>query len=311
MAVINNEPTVQQVLNRIASLPASLLAPYEQGAGSYPLLEELLARSIAWVEDEATTAFNCRFLPIEPEGISVQTEGGGDVVIEGEEELEGFFTLEDGTQVGYETHDGNTTNQLVLHKRPVLHVAQFQLVTPILGYVRVYKQNELKVYMREGVVKIWTYKLATEQALMQTIDYQAWGSLLPPLPQAAQVAYCYGFALYDPECTKVTGPKKEPLADGPATSLDGGHTWRPGDRRDPTLSTWLSELQEAAICNTALMFLSQAVGLARGLASSVSFDGYSRGLAQTPFAAEAAALQARRDELLNRRRRRFSMATIV
>lgn len=314
MTVIDNRPQLSSVLNRMASLPAALLAPYEQGedeAVAYPALEEMLAQSTAWVEDEATTAFNCRYLPPEPEGITIAKEGESVVTVEGPEELEGTFTLPDGTEVGYDCYDGNATNQLVLRKRPVLHIAQLQLVTPILGYVRVYLQNELKLYVREGIVKIWTYKLATEQALLQTIDYQAWGSLLPPLPQAAQVAYCYGFPLFDPECEKVINPTTgQPEAAQPATSADGGHTWKKGDRRDPTLMTWLSELQEAAVCNTVLMFLGQSVGLARGLASSVNFDGYGRALSQTPFASEAQALEARRDLLLSRRKRRFSMGTL-
>ena len=108
----------------------------------------------------------------------------------------------------------------------------------------------------------------------------------------------------------MTGQKKEELPDGPATSLDGGHTWRPGDRRDPELLNWLSNLQEAAVCHAVAMFLSQSAGLMRGIAGSVSFDGYARGLVTAPFASEIQALLGRRDELMARRRRRYSMATL-
>lgn len=318
MAVQDNRPQIRQVLGRIASLPAAVLTPFaetEEGKTTYPLLEELLEQSIAWVEDQATTAFNCTYLPVLPEGIALLPLPEGEQG-EGKEIQERGYTLppnqalQEGEEVGYDVYDGNTTNQVVLRKRPVLHVAQAQVVTPILGYVRVYTPEELKLYVKEGVLKIWTYKLAVEQALLQTIDYQAWGSLLPPLPQAFQVAYCYGFPLYDPECEKLYNAEGVKLAKGPGTSFDGGRTWKVGDRRDPELENWLKNLQEAAACDAAAKFLGQSAGLARGFVASMSFDGYSRGLATNPFQAEVERLEARRDELMERRKRRFSIATL-
>lgn len=318
MAVIDNRPQISQVLQRLAGLPAALLTPYEVREGqvtTYPILEEQLDDSISWVEDQATTAFNCRYLPVLQEGVALEPLPKGEQG-EGKEIAERGFTLpngesfQEGEEVGYEVFDGNTTNQVVLRKRPALHVAQVQVVTPILGYTRVYTPEEIKLYVKEGILKIWTYKLAVEQALLQTIDYQAWGSLFPPLPQAVQVAYCYGFPLFDPECEKLKNAEGKPLSTGPGTSFDGGRTWKVGDRRDPELSNWLRNLQEAAVCNAAAQFLAQSVGLARGVVSSVGFDGYSRGFAGAPFQQEIERLLARRDELMERRKRRYVMGTI-
>lgn len=313
MAPQDNRPQISQVLQKLAALPGALLTPFEVKTGdvvTYPLVEGLLEDSVAWVEDQATTSFNCRYLPVGPEGVGLEPRPEGEQG-EGREISERGFKLPDdqafttGEEVGYEVFDGNTTNQVTLRKRPALYVAQVQVVTPILGYTRVYTPEEVKLYVKQGILKIWTYKLAVEQALLQTIDYQAWGSLFPPLPQAVQVAYAYGFPLYDPEhefqATHTTGP---------ATSFDGGRVWKAGDRRDPELVNWLRNLQQAAACNAAAEFLGQSVGLARGVVSSVSFDGYSRGLATNPFESEIAALIARRDELMERRKRRYVMGTI-
>ena len=68
-----------------------------------------------------------------------------------------------------------------------------EVVTPILGYIRVYTPEEIKDYQKQGAIKVFTYKLAVEQALMQSVDFQAWGSLFPPLPQAVQLAYTWGY----------------------------------------------------------------------------------------------------------------------
>jgi hypothetical protein len=313
MAIQDNRPQVGQVLGKLSALPASLLTPFEVKTGdisTFSVIEDCLEDSIAWVEDQATTAFNCRYLPVTQEGIALEPMPEGEQG-EGKEVLERGFKLPkghgfiEGEEVGYEAFDGNTTNQIVTRKRPIAHVASIQVVTPILGYTRVYTPEEIKSYVKEGVIKIWTYKLAVEQALLQTIDYQAWGSLFPPLPQAVQVAYAYGYPLYDPEHEfgGSTGM-------GPATSYDGGRTWHVGDVRDPEQRNWLRNLQQAAVCNAAAEFLGQSIGLARGLVSSVSFDGYSRGLATNPFQSEIEALLTRRDELMERRKRRYVMATI-
>lgn len=313
MAIQDNRPQISQVLQRLAALPASLLTPFAVKEGDvtiYPVIEQMLDDSIAWIEDQATTSFNCRYLPITQEGIALEPRPEGEQG-EGREILERGFKLPAGEgfvageEVGYEAHDGNTTNQIETRKRPIAHIAALQVVTPILGFTRVYTAEEIKNYVKEGVVKVWTYKLAVEQALLQTIDYQAWGSLFPPLPQAVQIAYAYGYPLYDPD-HEFGGT----VGMGPGTSYDGGRTWHVGDIRDPEQLNWLANLQQAAVCNAAAEFLGQSVGLARGLASSVSFDGYSRGLATNPFASEIQALIGRRDELMGRRKRRYTMATI-
>jgi hypothetical protein len=313
MAVQDNRPQVSQVLGRLQALPAALLTPFEVKTGdvtTYPVIEELLEDSIAWVEDQATTSFNCRYLPVTQEGVALEPMPEGEQG-EGKEILERGYRLPDGQgftpgeEIGYEAHDGNTTNQITARKRPIAHIAALQVVTPILGYTRVYTSEEIKNYVKEGVVKVWTYKLAVEQALLQTIDYQAWGSLFPPLPQAVQIAYAYGYPLFDPE-HEFGGA----VGIGPGTSYDGGRTWHQGDIRDPEQMNWLRNLKQAAICNAAAEFLGQCAGLARGVVSSVSFDGYSRGFAGSPFQGEIGTLLARRDELMGRRKRRFVMGTI-
>lgn len=268
MAVQDNKPQLTSVLNRLQGLPPNVLARFQAADASYPLLEELLAASISWVEDEATTAFNST----------------------------AFYNLDN-----FELYDGNTTNQIVIRKRPVLSIQALQVVTPILGFTRVYTPQEIKTYVKQGVVKVFTYKLAVEQALLQTIDYQAWGNLFPPLPQAVQVAYTYGYPLFDPDQFGVGDA---------GTSFDGGITWVAGDQREPEMVNWLKNLQQAAICDACAAFLGEAAGLGRGLVASVGFDGYSRSLSNAPFASEAQALSDRRDLLLKRRKRLFHMATL-
>lgn len=271
MAAQDNKPQLQSVLNRLASLPSDILAKYTpDGGATYPAISEMLAQAISWVEDEAATAFNSN----------------------------GFYNTSN-----FELYDGNTTNQIVIRKRPVLSVQALQVVTPILGYTRVYTPQEIKTYAKQGVLKVFTYKLAVEQALLQTIDYQAWGNLFPPLPQAVQLAYTYGYPLYDPSSTNVT-------PNGPATSFDAGMTWVAGDQREPEMMNWLANLQEAAILQTKAAFLAECAGLGRGIVQSVSFDGYSRGLAGQPFASEIQWALQRRDELMGRRKRQFYMATL-
>lgn len=307
MSVQDNRPQLQSVLNALSALPASILAPFAGEGGTYPLLQEKLDQAIAWVEDQATTAFNGTWLPYN--GVDAQL-GINDPEQGATGPVNTYATLKDGTKVGLELADGNTTNQVLTRKKPVTDVAMLQVTTPILGYTRVYTAAEIKSYVRQGVLKVFTYKLAVEQALLQTIDYQAWGNLFPPLPQAVQIAYCYGFPVIDLESSANDTVTGEPI-NGMATSLDGGHEWFAGDQRDPELSNWLTNLQEAAICQCCAQFLSQSAGLSRGLVGSVSFDGYSRSLAQSPFQGEIQAFTARRDELMGRRKRRFTMSTIV
>jgi phosphoribosylformimino-5-aminoimidazole carboxamide ribonucleotide (ProFAR) isomerase len=73
---------------------------------------------------------------------------------------------------------------------------------------------------------------------------------------------------------------------------------------------WLTNLQQAALCDAAASFLSQSAGLAVGIFTSVSFDGLSKGMNAAAFQAQATALLAKRDELMGRRARRFIMSTV-
>lgn len=257
MAVLDNRPVLADLLSQLSGLPQAILD--KLGPPDYTPLVRLLNASIAHVEDVATTALN---------SVSVT-----------------------------ELYDGNGTNQIVLRKRPVLSVADLRVVTPILGYTRVYTQAELKVYRKQGVLKVFTYKLAVEQALLTTVDYQAWGHLFPPLPQCVQVTYTYGYPRYDD-------------AGGGQTSLDGGVTFQPGDLRDPEEENWLTNLQQAAVADAAASVLAQSAGLQVGLLQSVSFDGYSKSLNPAAFGAQVQSLIAKRDELLARRKRQFYMSTV-
>lgn len=305
MAASDNRPQLQSVLNRLMALPAGILGRFNT-SGAYPLLVELLDQSISWVEDQATTSFNAMWLP--PFGVDYAS-GADYGIVQGSSPGLTYASLPDGTKVGFEKYDGNGTNKLTLRKRPILDLALVQVRLPVLGYTRVYKRDEVILYNRQGILEVFTYKLAVEQSLIQTVDQQSWGNLFPPLPQAVQVAYCWGFPGYDPESTAVDRYTGVPI-NGPATTLDAGHSWTAGDQRDTELSNWLANLQEAAIINTVLMFLAESAGLGRGIFQSVGFDGYSRTLAGQPFAAEVQSMIERRDQIMNRRGRRFTMSTL-
>lgn len=271
MTYIDNRPPLGLLLDKLGAVPAAVMANF--GGPDYGPLQDLLDDAIAEVQDIAATRFNACMV--------------------------------------VERYDGNTTNQIVLRKRPALQAFQVKVETPILGYTRVYNQDEIKLYRKQGVLKVFTYKLAVEQALLQTVDYQAWGSLFPPLPQAVVVTYAYGYPQYDPDTDQTTTNGGTPVViTGPDQDPQTIQSVVSGDTRDPQEQDWLRNLQEAAVCIAGSNFLQQAAGLAVGLAQSVSFDGYSRALNPAAFVTQGQALQARADRLLARRRRGFSMATL-
>ena len=59
-----------------------------------------------------------------------------------------------------ERRDGNATNEITLFKRPALECIGLTVETPILGYTRVYTPEEIKTYVKQGIIKVFTYKLA-------------------------------------------------------------------------------------------------------------------------------------------------------
>lgn len=256
MTVIDNRPPLADLLDRLSGVPASVMEQF--GPPAYGPLQQMLDRAIADVEDQAGTFFNA-------------------------------------TSV-FEERDGNGTNRMVLRKRPAISVQRIAVETPILGYTRVYEPDEIKLYAREGVVMVFTYKLAVEQALISHVDYQAWGSLFPPLPRAVKITYVAGYPAYDPELDQ--------------TSLDAGATWVAGDQRDPTLKDTLATLRDAAVSKAGAAFLGKAAPLAVGLTQSVSFDGYSRSFNPAAFSAQAQAWSEHADSLMKRRKRMIMSSTL-
>lgn len=234
------------------------LATFDLTTFDNDVLADQLQQAIASVEDVASTRFNA-------------------AVIE-------------------ELYDGNGTNQLTLRKRPMTRVDLVSVQTPILGYTRTYTPQEIQLYVKQGILKVFTFKLAVEQALLNTLDYQAWGTIFPPLPRNVHVVGSYGYPQFDPEAN--------------VTTRDGGLTSEPGDTRDLELNNWLENLKEAAICDAAAGFLAHTAALRAGIVQSVSFDGYSRSFNPAGFQPQVQSLTQRRDELLGRRRRRFGLATI-
>ncbi len=220
-------------------------------------LQELLDASVADVELKATTSFNGR--------------------------------------VTTEHRDGNGTAQMTLFKSPATSVRDARVETPILGYTRVYEPDEIKLYRRQAIVRIFTYKMLAQTITGQALDHLNWGTIFPPLPQAVHITYTYGFPQYDPDAN--------------VTSLDGGVTSAPGDLREPEERQWLQQLQQAAVCDAAASYLAQTAGQAVGLLSSVSFDGYSESSNPQAYGAQVQALVEKRDELLARRKRMFFATT--
>lgn len=231
-------------------------------AWSDPELQQQLDNSIAWVEDVCATAFN-------------------------------------GTRI-VELYDGNTTNQVTIRKKPVTSVIALSVETPILGYIRVYEPTEIKLYRKQGIAKVFTYKLAVEQAMFNTLDYQAWGTIFPPLPQAVHVTYTYGYPSFDVGANQTA--LDPATAGGPLIILSG-------DQRDPEEKNWLVNLQQAAALDAASAVAS-IVGAQVGVIASMSFDGYSRTLNAGAYQAQVQMWTTKRDELLKRRRRQFYMSTV-
>lgn len=220
-------------------------------------LQEELDDAISWIEDLCTTSFN---------GLELE-----------------------------ERYDGNTTNALLMRVRPITSVVLLQVETPILGYIRTYTPEEVKTYRRQGFLKVFTYKLAVEQVIFNTLDYQAWGTIFPPLPQAVRTIVTYGYPQYDEDQVKTR------LA--PNVVVDG-------DVRDKREQNHVRQLRKAAVCHAAASILGEQAGLPAGYVQSVSFDGYSRSQNAAGLEAQVNRLMAERDEILKRRRRRFAIATI-
>lgn len=227
-------------------------------------LQELLEASIAWVEDICTTSFD-------PTVVDPESDPAGDSL-----------------------YDGNGTAHLTLRKRPILKVNTVMVTLPVLALTRVYTPEEIKVYAKQGQIRVFTYKLMVEYAMLR-LDDQIYGNVFPALPQCVHVGYVYGFPLYDPDQEK--------------TSLDGV-TWTAGDTRDRELVNWCKNLQQAALCDAAASYLAQVAALGQGLITSVSFDGFTQSMNPTAYGAQVTALVERRDALLKRRRRAFHLTTI-
>ena len=220
------------------------------------VLDELLDASIAWVEDVVGGGFN-------------------------------------GRQIT-EVRDGNGTAELSLFHRPITSVSLVRVSLPVLALDRTYTASEVKVYALQGRIRIFTFKLAAEQATLY-LDQQVNGNIFPTLPQCVTVTYTAGFPQYDPALDQ--------------TSLDGGVTWTPGDTRDPQLVMRLRQVQQAAVCDAAASYLAQLGALGVGTVTSVSFDGFSKALNPQAYGPQVEALVQRRDMLLERTKRKFILSS--
>lgn len=194
-----------------------------------------------------------------------------------------------------EVRDGNGTNAISLFLTPATSVQLVKVELPVLALTRTYLPNEIKLYRRQGRLSIFTYKLAAEHASLH-LDQQVYGNIFPTLPQCVFIDYTAGFPQYD--------------ATADRTTLDGGATFVAGDQREPREQNMLGELQQAALCDAAASYLAQVAGLSVGTVMSVSFDGFSKSMNPQAYGAQVQALVERRDELMNRRSRRFMLATV-
>lgn len=227
-----------------------------------PELKDLLDDAIAYVEDELDTSFN---------GVARD-----------------------------DRFDGNTTNAMLMRVRPITSVTLLEVETPILGYIRTYTPDEVKQYRRQGFLKVFTWKLAVEQVLFNTLDYQAWGTIFPPLPQAVHIVYTYGYPQYDAAANKTLL----------GTRLDASTVVVDGDHRDERELKWLRTMQRAALLTAGANFVGQQAGLGAGYIQSVSFDGFSQSTSPNGMIAIAQAWSEEAGKLLGKRKRPFAMATI-
>jgi hypothetical protein len=129
------------------------------------LLDDMLAASIFWAEDQARTRFN-----------------GREIV---------------------ELYDGNGTTGLGLRRWPIGRVREVRVSLPVLALDRAYTGEEIKTYRFQGRLTIFTYKLAAEHASLH-LDRHVYGNILPPIPQCVKVTYTYGFPQYDPDQLRTT-----------------------------------------------------------------------------------------------------------
>lgn len=277
MALHDNRPRLDRLVRQLHG------ADLTDAAGdrvSDDALQEILDASIAWVEDLATTSFN-------------------------------------GRTVVRELYDGNGTNGLALRKRPATSTQLVLVELPVLALTRTYLPAEIKLYEKQGRLTIFTYKLGVEQASLY-LDEQVYGNIFPTLPQCVHVSYTYGFPQWDAD-RQVS--QLGPAVDVPQITLDNGevesaftqaaieraYDWRD---RDPELANWLVNLQQAAICDAAASVLGQIGGLKVGALASISFDGLAQTMNPQAFGPQVQALVQRRDELLARRRRAFTLTTV-
>lgn len=195
-----------------------------------------------------------------------------------------------------ESRDGNGTSFLTLFRWPVMRVRDVRVETPILGFIRVYQTDEIKIYSFQGQLRIFTYKMVAATMTGGSMATQtAWGTIFPPLPQCVHVTYNYGFGQYD--------------AAANLTTYDGGTTSEAGDTRHEDEEGHLLKLQMAALCDAAASYLAQIAGQAVGLITAVSFDGFSKSMNPQAYGPQVQSLIERRDELLERQKRPF-MVTV-
>lgn len=274
MAYPSNRPDASRLKR---ALTGSKLTLDEGGKIDDETLQEVLDASTAWVEDLITGSF-------------------------------------DAVTMVADLYDGNGTNMLTLRKRPVTSVQLVTVELPVLALTRTYTPQEIKLYVKEGNLEVFTYKLAAESASLH-LDQQVYGNIFPPLPQVVRINYTYGLPQYDPDTdTTLLGP----AVNLPQLTLPNGQVQTPfaqdaivaPGKPDPELVNWTKSLQWAAVLDAAASVLGQMGGLSVGVVQAVSFDGFSQTANPQAFGPQVQAMVARRDEILGRRRRSFHMSTV-
>lgn len=186
----------------------------------------------------------------------------------------------------FEERDGNGTDSIQTFWGPITHVTDVRVILPVLALTRIYTTPEILVYGAGRRLRLFTYKLAAEHASLH-LDTQVYAQLLPALPKCVKITYVAGFARYDPDAGYTSLDSSTGAPDGVLRLA--------GDVRDVRHTRWLTMLQQAAVFDAAATYMATVARNEVGLAGSVSFDGFSKGLNPQAFGPAVEDLVSRRD----------------